>query len=96
MEDDIPLWEITSAGRAEGLIAEGAEGVPVLASALLELARAGEIRVLVGPWNDPEPREVEVGEAEPLLADGRRYDSAEEMANDLERVYYFSADSRAK
>jgi hypothetical protein len=93
LEDDIPLWEIADKCRAAGLIADGTEGVGVLATALLDLARTDEIRILVGRWNDPEPRYVNGDEAGALLADARRYASEEERAHDLERVYYVNVDN---
>ena len=40
-----------------------------------------------------EPRDAQAEEAEPLLHDRRRYSSAEEIANDLERVYYVTVDN---
>jgi hypothetical protein len=73
--------------RAASLVADGSAGVTVLAATLIELALSGEIRVLVGPWQDREPRSVETAEVEELLADPRRYSSAEEVALGLERVY---------
>ena len=93
LEDDIPLWELAGDCRAAGLIDDGPAGVDALARALAELARKGEIRVLVGAWNDPEPRHVEPDEAERLLVDRRRYSSAEEIAHGLERVYYVNPDN---
>ena len=93
VEDDIPLWEIADRCRAAGLIADGYEGVGVLSTALLDLARSDEIRILVGGWNDPEPRYVNADEAGALLADARRYASAEEIAHALERVYYVNVDN---
>jgi len=96
LEDDIPLWEITSTCRARNLIAADPAGVETLAGALLELARKDEIRILVGRWDDPEPRNVGVDEAETLLADARRYASADEIANGLERVYYVNVENIAE
>ena len=93
LEDDIPLWEIKDSCRAAGLIVDGTAGIEVLAGVLLDLARQDEIRILVGHWNDPVPRYVGVDEAETLLADSRRYTSAEEIADDLERVYYVNVDN---
>lgn len=93
LEDDIPLWEITDTCRSADLIADGAEDIEVLARALLDLARRGQIRILVGRWKSPEPRYVDIDEAETLLADARRYVSAEEIAHDLERVYYVNVDN---
>ena len=95
MEDDIPLWEVTDACRKAHLIADGAVGVEALAGTLMDLARRAEIRILAGPWDDPEPRRVDLGEAETLLADSRQYSSAEEIANDMERVYYVNVDNIA-
>ena len=88
LEDDIPLWEVADVCRGSGAIAQGTDGTEVLASALVELAHEGAIRVLVGPWDEPEPRYVGAHEAEELLTDMRRYSSAAEIALDLERVYY--------
>ena len=93
MEDAIPPWEVTDECRRAGLIAEGTVGVHTLAGALLNLARLDEIRILVGGWDDPEPRYVGIGEAETLLADSRRYSSDEEIRNELERVYYINVDN---
>lgn len=93
MEDAIPLWEVTDDCRRMALIDEGTAGVHTLAGALLDLARQNKIRVLVGWWDDPEPRHVGIGDAETLLADFRRYSSAEEIANDLQRVYYVNVDN---
>lgn len=95
LEDDIPLWEITDTCRASGLIAKETTGLEALAGTLLDLARRDEIRILVGRWDDPEPRYVELDEAETLLADVRRYSSADEIADDLERVYYVNVDNIA-
>jgi hypothetical protein len=96
LEDDIPLWEITDTCRAADLIAAGPIGVEALAGTLLELARKDEIRILVGRWDDPEPRYVDLDEAETLLADARRYSSADEIAADLERVYYVNVENIAE
>lgn len=93
LEDDIPLWQIKDTCRAADLIVDGTAGIELLASALLDLARKDQIRILVGRWNDSEPRYVDVDEAERLLADTRRYTSAEEIAHDLERVYYVNVDN---
>jgi hypothetical protein len=93
LEDDIPLWEVADDCRAAGLISLGSAGVEVLAAALIELARKGEIRVRVGPWDGPEPRDADAEQVESLLLDQRRYSSAEEIANDLERVYYVNVDN---
>jgi len=88
LEDDIPIWEVADVCRASGAIAQGTDGTEVLASALVELAREGAIKVLVGPWDEAEPRYVGAHEAEELLTDMRRYSSAEEVELELERVYY--------
>ncbi|QYJ03865.1 hypothetical protein KUV85_16315 [Nocardioides panacisoli] len=93
LEDDIPLWEIADTCHSAGLIADGTVGIEVLATVLLDLARKDTIRVLVGRWNDPQPRYVGAREAETLLADTRRYASSEEIAHDLERVYYVNVDN---
>ena len=93
LEDDIPLWEVADQCRAAGLIAAGSAGVDVLGECLIALARTGEIRIRVGTWDDSEPRDTDVEEAEPLLQDRRRYSSAEEIVNGLERVYYFNVDN---
>lgn len=93
LEDDIPLWEIADTCRAAGLIADGPVGVEVLAEVLLDLVRKDEIRILVGRWDDPELRYADREEAENVLADARRYSSAEEIANELERVYYVNVDN---
>ena len=93
LEDDIPLWEITDHCRGAGLIAAGSAGVDVLAKHLIALARLGAIRVRVGPWDDPRPRDAEADERDSLLLDRRRYSSAEEIADDLERVYYVNVDN---
>ncbi|PKW27311.1 hypothetical protein [Phycicoccus duodecadis] len=93
LEDDIPLWEIADACRTDGLIAAGSPGVDVLAASLVALARTGEIRIRVGRWDDPDTRDADIEEAEPLLNDPRRYSSAEEIANGLERVYYVNVDN---
>jgi hypothetical protein len=93
LEDDIPLWEVADGCRAAGLIAPGTVGLDVLAAALIDLARKGEIRIRVGPWDDAEPKDVDVEQAEPLLLDGRRYSSAEEIANGLDRVYFVNVDN---
>jgi hypothetical protein len=60
----------------------------VLRRAILDLGLEDEIRTLVGRWDDPEPRYADRDEAEQLLADARRYSSADEIAHDLARVYY--------
>jgi hypothetical protein len=78
LEDDVPLWEMTDTCRQTGLIAAGTSGVKVLGQALLDLARRGEIRILVGKWDAPEPRYASIDDAQTLLADSRRYSSAEE------------------
>lgn len=65
----------------------------MLGEALIALARQGQIRILVSRWDDPEPRVIDVEEAEPLLLDGRRYSSQDEISNDLERVYYVNVDN---
>lgn len=70
-----------------------AAGLEVLAGFLIGLARKDQIRIRVGPWNDPQPRDVNIAEAEPLLLDWRQYSSAEEIANELERVYYVNVDN---
>lgn len=93
LEDDIPLWEVANDCRAVGLIAAGSLGVEALREALIALARQGEIRIRVGRWDDPEPEDVDVHVAEPLLLDHRRYSSTEEITNDLERVYYVNVDN---
>ena len=59
-EDDIPLWEVADHCRTSGVIGPGSAGVDVLAAALLELARTGEIRVRVGPRDDPELRDADL------------------------------------
>jgi hypothetical protein len=96
LEDRIPLWEITDTCRAVGVIADGPTGVESLVGALLALARKDEIRILVGRWDDPEPQYADRDEVETLLADARRYSSADETAHDLERVYYVSVDNIAE
>jgi hypothetical protein len=63
MEDDIPLWEIADDCRAAALIAAGPTGLEALAGALLKLARRGEIRILVGRWDDPTPRSADLDES---------------------------------
>lgn len=93
LEDDIPLWEVADHCRAVGLITAGSVGVELLRKALTALAQQGEIRIRIGRWDDPEPKDIDGEEAEPLLQDQRRYFSAEEIANDLERVYYFNVDN---
>jgi hypothetical protein len=93
LEADIPLWEVTSDCRKADLIADGIVGVEALAETLLDLARQDKIRILVGRWDDPAPRYVDLDEATALLADSRRYSSEEEIANDLERVYYVNVDN---
>lgn len=93
LEDDIPLWEVADDCRAYGVTAPGMAGLEVLAAVLIGLARKDQIRIRVGLWNDPQPRDVNIAEAEPLLLDWRRYSSAEEIANKLERVYYVNADN---
>lgn len=79
LEDDIPLWEVADQCRGTGVIAPGTIGLDVLGEALINLARKGEIRIRVGPWDDPKPKGLDVEEAEPLLLDRRRYSSAEEI-----------------
>jgi hypothetical protein len=96
LEDDIPLWEITDTCRAAGVIADGPRGVEAMAETLSHLASRDEIRILVGRWDDPEPRYAEGDEVETLLADARRYSSAEEIAHDLERVYYVNVENIAE
>ncbi|WP_407342200.1 hypothetical protein [Pengzhenrongella phosphoraccumulans] len=93
LEDDIPLSELAGDCRAAGLIGDGPAGIDALARALAQLARTGEIRVLVGAWNDPEPRQVQLDDAERLLADRRQYSSDEEIAHGLERVFYVNRDN---
>jgi hypothetical protein len=95
LEDDIPIWEVADACRASGEISQGTEGTEVLASALVELAWEGAIRVLVGRWDAAGPHYVGADEAEQLLADLRRYSSAEETEHDLERVYYVNVQNIA-
>ena len=87
---------MTSDCRKADLIADGMVGVEALAQALLDLARRDKIRILVGRWDDPAPRHVNLDEAATLLADARRYYSDEEIANDLERVYYVNVDNIVK
>ena len=70
------------------MIAPGAAGLDVLGEALIDLAREGEIRIRVGPWDDPDPKDLDVEGAGPLLLDRRRYSSAEEIADGLDRTYY--------
>src|SRR5215203_5840793 len=94
-------WRTTSRyGRsqtpAERLIADGVAGIEVLAEALLSLARTDQIRILIGHWDDPQLRYARLDEAEGVLADARRYSSAEEIAHDLERVYYVNVDNIAE
>lgn len=96
LEDDIPLWEIAEDCRAADLIAEGRDGIEVLARVLLTLTNSDEIKILAGRWDGPEPRYVGPAEAKQLLADARRYSSAEEIANDLERVYYVNVKNIAE
>ena len=79
-----------------GVIADGPTGVESLVGALLALARKDEIRILVGRWDDPEPQYADRDEVETLLADARRYSSADETDLDLERVYYVSVDNVAE
>jgi len=96
LEDGIPLWENTNTCRAAGVIADGPTGVESLLGALLALAQKDEIRILVGHWDDPELRYADRDEAETLLADARRFSSADETAHALERVYYVNVDSIAE
>ena len=96
LEDAIPLWEIADDCRSAGLIPVGIGGVELLAEALLVQARKDQIRILAGRWDAPEPRYVDLDEAETLLADPRRYNSAEEIAHDLERVYFINVDNIAE
>jgi hypothetical protein len=93
LEDDIPLWEVADDCRSAGLIAPGTVGLDVLGTALIDLARKGNIRIRVGPWGDAEPKDLDVEQAEPLLRDRRRYSSAEEIAEGLDRVYYVNVDN---
>ena len=93
LEDQIPLWEAMDTCRRNGLVVQGAVGAHELGNLLLALAREGKIRILVGHWEDPNPRFVDVDEAAQLLADDRRYTSAEEIAHDLQRVYYVNVDN---
>lgn len=93
LEDDIPLWEVADHCRAAGVIVPGTTGLDVLGEALIALARKGEIRIRVGPWDDPEPKDLDVEHAKPLLLDRRRYSSAEEIADGLDRVYYVNVDN---
>ena len=93
LEDCIPLWEVMETCRNGDLVAQGAAGAMELADLLLDLAKRGQVRILTGQWDDPDPRFVDLDEAARLLADGRRYTSAEEIANDLERVYYVNVDN---
>lgn len=95
LEDDIPLWEIADTCRAAGVIGAGTAGVEALAEAGLDLSRKGEIRILVGPWAEPDPRYADIDEAEEVLKDVRRYSSADEIAHGLERVYYVNVDNIA-
>lgn len=93
LENDIPLWEVADDCRAAGLIAADRRGIDVPGEALLALARTGRIRVRAGPWADPTTRDANVEEAELFLLDPRRYSSAEEIANGLDRVYYVNVDN---
>jgi hypothetical protein len=93
LEDDIPLWEVAETCRRDRLVAEGSSGIQELGDLLLSLAREGKIRILAGRWDDPSPRVLDADEAAPLLADGRRYVAAEEIAVGLDRVYYVNVDN---
>lgn len=93
LEDDIPLWELADTCRAADMIADGTVGVEALAGALMDLARKGEIKILVGPWDDAEPRYADLEEAEQALMDMRQFSVAEETAHDLQRLYYVNVDN---
>ncbi len=93
LEGDIPLWEITDSCRRAGLIPLGTAGLDALGAALFDLAQQGEIRIRVGAWDDADPNDVDIEQAEPLLLDRRRYSSDEEIAEGLDRVYYVNVDN---
>lgn len=93
LEDDIPLWEVADDCRRAGLIAPGTTGLRMLSTALIDLARKGEIRIRMGQWDDAEPTDVDAELAEALLLDWRRYSSAEEIADGLVRAYYVNVNN---
>jgi hypothetical protein len=88
-----PLWEVADDCRGAGLIAPGTVGVDVLGAAVIDLARKGDIRIRVGLWDDAEPKDVDVEQAEPLLLDRRRYSSSMDIAEGLDRVCYVNVDN---
>lgn len=51
--------------------------------------------MLVGRWDDHQSRYAGRDEAEASPTDARRYSSADEIAHDLERVYYANVDNIA-
>lgn len=92
LEANIPLPEIAETCLREGHIVGGDDGHQELADALTRLLRDGRIKVLVGPWADPEPRVVtDSVEAAMLLGDLRQYTYDHEEEFDLERVYYVNS-----
>ena len=92
MEDFIALWETILPPEARHRRANEPTFEQV-SQALVELLELGCIRVLSGPWQDDEPKFVDPDVAKDLLRDRRRYTSAEEIANGLERVYFVNVDN---
>ena len=94
----IPLWE---AGQAFGVARVNAPEqesaqearLELLAGTLADLAQSRIIRVFVGPWEDDDPREVTDDEALLLLRDRRRYVVEQELADDLDRVYFVNIEN---
>ena len=95
LEDDISRWEVTSDCRKADLIADG-WWVSRHSPKHCWTSHAGTRSGFSGRWDDPAPRHVNLDEAATLLADARRYYSDEEIANDLERVYYVNVDNIVK
>lgn len=92
MEDVIPLWEIISPPEARHRRADE-PSFEEASEALIDLMEQGRIRVLSGPWHDNDPAFADPDAAKELLRDRRRYSSAEEIANDLDRVYFVNVEN---
>jgi hypothetical protein len=96
-EDLIPVWEAAMTCGVAGPHAladesERHERLDALIDTLADLARSRLVRVFVGPWEN-DPREVADDEALVLLRDRSRYVVEQELADDLDRVYFVNVEN---
>ena len=90
LEDLIPLPEILDTPEVRRVTTSD-QAVQAVSRALVDLLRTGRIQVWSGHWDD-DPMPVDVGVAEALVLDARRYSfSAEESG--LERVYIVNVEN---